>query len=596
MSPFSQDSVAAPIAALRHWAGRRPSELAVVAPDGSYTFAELQEAVSALAAELLERGIAAGAAVEIASGQSRATAVGYLACWLIGATAVPIDPAAPPARQQFLRSDAAVLARVDAELVDRVVALAAESVAAGRPYPAADPAGSAYLIYTSGTTGEPKGVEVTIGNLNCLCAALQTLQLPAGGIGVNPVSAAYDGWLWCFLLYLVSGQRMEMLQLAGASVAVSAAEAVAAVGPTTVCVTPSILRSLDETSLTADVLVAAGEVLTPDLVARFAPGRRMLNVYGPTETTIAATWADSARGDDLTTIGHPLPGYWIWILDADGVPVPPGTEGELYVGGAGVAAGYRNRPELTAARFLAAPDGSGRMYRTGDRVRQRPDGALEYRLRDDGQVKVRGFRVELAEIEAIALRSAGIRAAAAYLRADRTSLGLAVVGASATYTDPGAAAAGHDAELGALLAALTAQLPAHARPATVRWLPALPLLLTGKVDRESLAATDATSGTSGSTSDATTGPGTGTNPVSDVAGLTDTERLVQQLWCQRLNRPDIGAHEDFFEIGGHSLLAAQVVSALRRNLAVPLTVGDLFAHPSIAALAAVIDQHARTPT
>lgn len=590
-----------------------------MAPDGSYTFAELQAAMFALAAELRGRGIAAGAAVEIASGQSRATAVGYLACWLIGATAVPIDPAAPPARQQFLRSDAAVLARVDAELVDRVVALATESGLAGpavaasmpprRPYPEVDPTASAYLVYTSGTTGEPKGVEVTIGNLNCLCAALQTLQLPAGGIGINPVSAAYDGWLWCFLLYLVSGQRMQVLQLADATVGVSAAEAVAVVGPTTVCVTPSILRSLDETSLTAEVLVAAGEVLTPDLVARFAPGRRMLNVYGPTETTIAATWADSARGDDLTTIGHPLPGYRIWILDADGAPVPPGTEGELYVGGAGVAAGYRNRPELTAARFLPAPDGSGRMYRTGDRVRQRPDGALEYRFRDDGQVKVRGFRVELAEIEAIALRSASIRAAAAYLRADRTSLGLAVVGATATdaapdagnaaaATDAGNAAAGadHDAELGALMAALAAQLPVHARPATVRWLPALPLLLTGKVDRESLAATEAADGASASTSDATTGPGIGIDPVNDVAGLTDTERLVQQLWCQRLNRPDIGRHEDFFEIGGHSLLAAQVVSALRRDLAVPLTVGDLFAHPSIAALAAVIDQHARTPT
>lgn len=573
-----------------------------MAPDGSYTFAELQAAVSALAAELLDRGIAAGAAVEIASGQSRATAVGYLACWLIGATAVPIDPAAPPARQQFLRSDAAVLARVDAELVDRVVAMAAESVAAARSYPAADPTASAYLVYTSGTTGEPKGVEVTIGNLNCLCAALQTLQLPAGGIGINPVSAAYDGWLWCFLLYLVSGQRMEVLQLASATLEVSAAEAVAAVRPTTVCVTPSILRSLDETSLTADVLVAAGEVLTPDLIDRFAPGRRMLNVYGPTETTIAATWADSARGDDLTTIGHPLPGYRIWILDADGAPVPPGTEGELYVGGAGVAAGYRNRPELTAARFLPAPDGSGRMYRTGDRVRQRPDGALEYRFRNDGQVKVRGFRVELAEIEAVALHSASIRAAAAYLRADRTSLGLAVVGAVATdtVTAMGTAAAGtadHDAELGALMAALTAQLPAHARPATVRRLPALPLLLTGKVDRESLAAIDAASGTSGSgaTTAPGTGPGTGTDPVGDVAPLTGTERLVQQLWCQRLDRPDIGRHEDFFEIGGHSLLAAQVVSALRRELAVPLTVGDLFAHPSIAALAAVIDQHGRTP-
>ena len=244
--------------------------------------------------------------------------------------------------------------------------------------------------------------------------------------------------------------------------------------------------------------------------------------------------------------------------------------GELYIGGAGVAAGYRNRPELTAARFLAEPAGKGRMYRTGDLALERPDGLLEYRSRDDGQVKVLGFRVELAEIEAVALRSGGIRAAAAYLRADGASLGLVVAGEAAG-----------DPELSVLAGTLAAELPSHARPATLRSVPAIPLLPTGKIDRQRLAAVDR-------------------QPVQQVGNqgepMTPTERRVLRVWQQRLNRSDIGREDDFFEVGGHSLLAAQVVSALRRELAAPLTIGDLFAHPTVAGVAAVLDQHAGAPS
>ena len=254
----------APVSALRYWAEHCPDQLAVVAEDGSYTFAELHAEMVAVAAELIRCGVGAGDAVEIGTGQSRATAAGYLACWLTGATAVPIDPSTPPARLEFLRRDAGITARIDSDLLagaaaDRPDAAAIENL----PVPPPEST-IAYLIYTSGTTGEPKGVEVTVANLNCLCEALRTLRLPAGGVGINPVSAAYDGWLWCFLLYLISGQRMHLLQLAAAAGTLSAGEAVAAVGPTTVCVTPSILRLLDEDLLTAEVLVVAGEVCTPD--------------------------------------------------------------------------------------------------------------------------------------------------------------------------------------------------------------------------------------------------------------------------------------------------------------------------------------------
>lgn len=560
----------APLRALLGWADVKPYSVAVVAFDGSFTFAELRSRAAAVAAELLRRGVGTGSAVEIATGYSRATAAAYLACWLVNATAVPIDPSLPERRGAFIRSDAAVDVTIDAELFDCALELGSDEAEFIRRAMDMhrDDVASAYIVYTSGTTGEPKGVEVGYDCLDNLCGALRSLELRNDGVGINPVSPAYDGWLWCFLLYLISGQRMHVEPLAAESGALSAAEVIALVGPSTVCVTPTILRELDEHSLSAEVLVVAGEVCTSDLIERFSTGRRMLNVYGPTETTIAATWADSLRGDDLTTIGRPMPGYGVLILDPAGEPVACGQIGELYIRGRGVAKGYRNRPALTASRFLRDTfDGvSSRMYRTGDLACQRADGQIEYHARNDAQIKLRGFRIELTEIEAVALRDPEVRGAAAYAQSDQSSLGLAIVGC-----------AGGRPDLAQLRVALSEELPRHARPAAIVVLPAIPLLPTGKVDRRTLARA-----------------GRVTQCTVSRGPETSTEQRVLQRWREKLDRVNIGLTDDFFDIGGHSLLAAQVISALRRDLEVPLTVRDLFEHPTVEGLSAAIDERGKT--
>jgi acyl-coenzyme A synthetase/AMP-(fatty) acid ligase len=313
------------------------------------------------------------------------------------------------------------------------------------------------------------------------------------------------------------------------------------------------------------VVVVAGEVLPAGLAAQLAPGRRFINVYGPTETTIAATWADSGRGDDVLSIGRPLPGYVAHVLDETYRPVPAGQTGELYVGGPAVALGYRNTPDLTAARFVPDPSaGNGsRMYRTGDLVAVRPDGLLEYRGRTDGQVKVRGFRIELAELERAAAAATPLRAAAAFVLPSGDALGLAVV------TPPGTDADGCTARI---REHCTATLPPQMVPAVVEAVPVIPTTTSGKVDRAALAAS------AGSRGDR---PGR--------SATTERQVLVRDIWATLLARPVDDIDANFFELGGHSLLAAQAVAALRERTRLRLSVRHLLANPTVAGLARELD-------
>ncbi len=280
-----------------------------------------------------------------------------------------------------------------------------------------------------------------------------------------------------------------------------------------------------------------------------------------------STWADSARGDDPATIGRPLPGYRVYILDSERRPVATGVEGELYIGGPAVARGYRNRPDLTDERFSPDPfagDGT-RMYRTGDIARSLSDGQIEYRGRADEQIKVRGFRVELGEIEQVAMTVDTVRAAAAFKVAGADSLGLAVT--TAPGTDSG--------DCVALIRELfAARLPDFMVPATLEVVAALPTLPTGKVDRATLART------------------TGTTAIGRPP-RTERERQVCQTWSELFSRPINDAQANFFELGGHSLLAARAVGALRRSTGLPLSVRHLLSDPTAAALAHEMDRLAQ---
>ena len=338
------------LAAVDRWAARLPTATAVTAPDGVLTFDELGGTVRDLASALRAAGAGPGVSVGLGFGRSKMTVPALLAVWHTGATAVPIDDRHPAERLAFILSDAGVellLGELPATVaVSGLRTVDPAATAGAAPAHTADPGDRAYIVYTSGTTGKPKGVEIGYGALGTFLAAVATLGLTPGGVGFNPLSPAFDGWFWCTLLYLLHGQGVAIADLGGTGTA-DLAGAIAAAAPRTVCLSPSLYAACPDDMPSVDVVVVAGEAATPALVRRFAGRHRVLNVYGPTEATIAATWADSAAGDDVLTIGRALPGYRTYVLDADGEPVAPGGDGELCVGGPAVALGYRNLPDLT---------------------------------------------------------------------------------------------------------------------------------------------------------------------------------------------------------------------------------------------------------
>ncbi|MFF4443764.1 non-ribosomal peptide synthetase [Streptomyces sp. NPDC001502] len=570
-------------ARLERWTREQPNETAVKAFDGTLTYAALAARTARYATALAGAGVGPETSVGLLLGRSRESVPALLAVWSLGGTAVPLDPAHPVERLGRVLRDAgaAVLVApgVPTGLEPGGIALLApadvrRSAPGALAVSVPAPDSCAYLIYTSGTTGRPKGVEVTYRGLDTFVDALGTLGLPPGGLGLNAVSPAFDGWLWCTLLYLTHGQGVALtdLSLDGLRQAAAEGREPLPAGLRTVSLTPSLLAAHGAGIDTAEVVVVAGEACPAALAERFSRGRRLLNVYGPTEVTIAATWADSRRGDDVTTIGRPLPGYRAYVLDEELRPVPAGTEGELYLGGPAVARGYRGRPGLTASRFLPDPfqGGGTRMYRTGDVVIRRAGGELEYRGRRDDQVKIRGHRIELGEVERIAAELPEVVAAACCPLASGQTLGLAVVAA------PGADPAGL-ADL--VVERCRKQLPAAAVPAAVRVLDRIPTLSTGKADREALAT-------------ALTAPErTSDAPVvTPGAGPTTSERIVMAVWADVLATEIPGPDADFFELGGHSLAAARAVSELRRVTGLRVGLGALLAEPTARHFAAELDR------
>lgn len=555
--------------AVDRWAAQLPQATAVTAPDGTLTFVELNETIRDLAAALLAAGAGPGVPVGLGFGRSKLTVPALLAVWRTGATAVPIDDRHPADRLAFQLRDADIQLLLgelppdtlpgDVRRVDWTVKSTVDT-----PVGTVDLDERAYLLYTSGTTGRPKGVEISYRALGTFLAAIATLGLSPGGVGFNPLSPAFDGWFWCTLLYLVHGQGVALVDTAAAGEPADLAGSLAAVAPRTVCMSPSLYSACPDDLPSVDVLVVAGEPCPPALLQRFSGRHRILNVYGPTETTIAATWADSKAGDDVRTIGRAIPGYTAYVLDPAAQPVPPGADGELYIGGPAVALGYRNLPELTETRFLPDPWGGGRMYRTGDHVRLRGDGQLEFLGRIDDQVKIRGFRVELGEVERTAVESEGVRAVAAFVLRSGDTLGLAVV------PETGAAPT---ACVEATLGRCQHLLPDFMVPLVVETVTELPTTPHGKADRAALAELVAASRESA-----------GRPPD------TDRERQVCEVWSNVLPRPVYDVDANFFTAGGHSLLASRAIVALRKVTGLRLSIRDLLAHPTPGELAKKLDR------
>ncbi|MFJ6214980.1 amino acid adenylation domain-containing protein [Streptomyces sp. NPDC092296] len=583
-----------PVMLLRQ-AERTPDAPAVEHGDRILTYRQLLAAAEQTAARLAEVGALPGRPVGLYGRSSPEVLAGMWGILLAGCGYLPLDPELPPQRLRAMLREAgatAVAAESGAAPQDTglpTVALPpvalptvggpATTTTGDRPAPA--PADLAYVLHTSGSTGEPKAVAVPHRALAArvrwmrrsyrLAPGDRVLQfaslgfdthveevfpaLTSGATVVLPPVPAAQLLDW---LGTPAGRRLTVLDLPTAYWAelVAAAETVP---------WPPALR----------LVVLGGDQLPAPAVAawrqRFGDRVELWNTYGPTEATVIATAAPVGPADAAGRpgIGRPLTETGAYVLDPAGHPVPPGVPGELWLSGAGLADGYLGRPELTAERFTPDPytPHGGPMYRTGDLARLRPDGTLEFLGRADRQLKVRGHRVEPAEVEAALLRHPEVGQAVVDLHDDqgRQTLAAWVAPRGADTPDPGA-----------LRRHLRELLPAHLVPDTCVVLDRMPLTVRGKPDRAALPAPS-------------TRPDTGDRPAPRVEPRTDAEHLVAEVWAEVLGLPAVGALDDFFALGGHSLLATRVVARLRAALGLELPVRTLFTAPTVAGTAAAVE-------
>ncbi|SEG80939.1 amino acid adenylation domain-containing protein [Actinacidiphila yanglinensis] len=547
--PAPATTVPALIAASVH---AHPDATALICGGTEISYAELDRRAGMLAAALRRGGVRRGSVVGVCLPRSVDAVVALLAVWRAGAAYLPLDPELPPARRAHLVADSAAALVVDERYRP-----------ADGPAPAVEvtPGDAAYVIYTSGSTGTPKGVVVEHGSLAARVVWMRdAYELTGADRVVQFASVSFDTHAEEIYPALAAGAAVVLLPGGGTRLP----ELLAARRDITVLDLPTayfhrLADMADEVPWPDGLrlVVIGGEQVRAAAVAgwraHFGGAVRLLNTYGPTETTIVAT---AGELHDDVHIGRPIAATTAWVLDEDGGLAPPGAPGELAVGGAGVARGYLGRPELTAGRFTADPWGppGARLYRTGDRVRWRPDGRLEFLGRVDDQFKVRGFRVEPGEVEAALLTHPAVTAAT--VTTDGESLAAYVVAAG---DPPG------PAELRSHVAEL---LPAHLVPTAVVHLAELPLTVSGKVDRSRLPAPQPVR----------SGPGT--------PPRTDTERAIAAVWAELLDAEQLGVDDDFFDLGGHSLLAVRAATRTGRALGRPVAVMDLFQHPTVRWLAA----------
>ncbi|UWE12566.1 non-ribosomal peptide synthetase [Actinacidiphila bryophytorum] len=534
-------------------AAAAPDAVAVVAGSTVLSYRQLVGAAAALATDLRGRGIGRGALVAVQSARRAEMVVALLGVAMSGAAYVPVDPEYPAARIAYVVQDCgAALVLTDADL-DGVLDVVPGQV----PAPLPRPEDTAYVLYTSGSTGKPKGVVVPHRALANFLLAMRTL------VGSTPG----DRWLaLTSLSFDISALELYLPLVTGGRVVVAGADAsrdghtLAALvrdeGVTHVQATPSGWRVLLTGDLPRVAGLTGGEPLPLKLALELrSRTSRLVNVYGPTETTIWSTAWEVPEYPQRITVGTPIANTTVHVVDPHGAPAPIGVPGELLIGGAGVADGYLGRPELTAERFTDA--GGTRLYRTGDVVRRLPDGTLEFFGRSDDQVKLRGHRIELGEVAAALETAPGVRQAVVAVR-DENLVAFYVAEAAA---DPGA-----------LRDHLAGLLPGYMVPAQYVGLDALPLTPNGKVDRKALPHPGGERRTGG-----------GREP------RTDAEKLVAEVFAEVLDAEDVRADDDFFALGGHSLRAAMLTARLGARTGAVIPMSEVFRHPVVEELAALVE-------
>lgn len=571
-------------------AGRHASAAATDDLRTVFSYRELRDRAEGVAAVLQASGVAPGERVGLVAAPSPLQLAALFGIWRLGATAVPVDPSYPQARIAWTLADADVrvaLCDRPQEIACPQLPLDAHAVGTFRDG-GAPGAPAAAIIYTSGTTGEPKGVSVSHEALCRLGAALaEAFEIGPGDRVLQVVSPAFD------------------VALSDIAMTVSAAATLVASPRETVLPGRSLSETLEQGRIThmqapASVLAATrpaalsalrtvavgGEVCARRTLEAWADGRRLFIAYGPSEATVTAALTRFTPDLPSGSIGHPFCGATLAVTDDAGRPLPVGVAGELTISGAGVAEGYLNRRDLTAARFQLDPAGS-HTYRTGDRARMEPDGSFTFLGRSDRQIKLRGFRIEPGEIEAaLAALPEVAQAVVALSRREDQEYGDLVAW---TVPAPGQAVDGDRARN-----VLKQQLPAHMVPAAIVVISDLPLTPNGKVDIDALPLP-------GDAGD----PAAAMPPSDELArrnapderaptGEAEIRRYLVAVWQELLpGRLRIDIDRSFFDIGGHSLLVVRLQERLEERFAMPIPIGELFANPTVRALAAMLDRRQR---
>ncbi len=561
-------------------ADSRPDHTAVECGAIRLTYRELEERANRLAHTLRARGIGREDCVAILLPRSEAQYIALLAVLKAGAAYIPLDPDTPADRVRFILEDSGAKCLITLSALSNALQhptpflcldTDAEEIARhahtrmARHVTGASPKNLCYVIYTSGTTGRPKGVQIEHRNVTHLVRAESQLYKIHGDDRIFQLaSLAFDASVEEIWMAFSHGATL----IAGTTEIIRSGPEFSGIlerlGATVLSCVPTFLSMLDRDIPAVRLLILGGEACPPGLADRWqAPGRIIYNTYGPTEATVIASAAVLESGQPVT-IGRPITNYRVYLLDDDANLVPVGAPGEICIGGPGVARGYLNRPELNATKFIVTDALTGtplRLYRTADQARWTPDAQLEYLGRLDDQVKLRGYRIELAEIESALAQFPGVLAAAAAVHAPTQQIAAYIM-----LQSPGTI------DRAALRQALSDALPPYMVPAFLDEVPSLPMTPSGKIDRKNLPEPHT--------------PLASARRVS-AGPRTAPERVVMEVWRAILQRQDISIRDDFFlDLDGHSLLAAATVSELRkRPVFERLSVADLYANPTVEALA-----------